>query len=490
MMYSNISAEEERVSSALSLHASSNNISVVKSWRQRRCVPELLAARQTYGKVGYLGQRTGIPSSLMSSHGAWCVQHCSLEDVKFSKKHSHFALFLINRNPHRLQNMILAVGPGTPASVVMNPSVPAAQSSSSSSSSASSSSRSEDVAASDEDNDSSDEGDGMEEEDSDEEDSDVEEQEESRPQGRNRWVRRNQNQHDDFSDSSTSAQRLVESTVLDWYASDSDSEPVDGPAMGKNTTKAAPVPSMRHGGCINTAAWMDCGWRISTSGHAIEAVPSEDCPTQLVTSGDDHLVKFWDVREAMGSTTPLSGGFSTLCPFSAPECPNQEGAHKWWKDHYAKRKTQQIAGTVLPLATLQSGHRGNVFHVTPLTGKPGKVATCGADGYLRVTDLETGDSSVIVSPEFEDDLGLLSLRAGMCFSHHFLNKNTGLLCSERGLRRFDLRLPPREQPTRSLLGGRFRACKACAIWSSPESASSLEEGDSVYVFGTFYFVVS
>jgi WD40 repeat protein len=386
--------------------------------------------------------------------------------------------------------MILAVGPGTPASVVMTPSVSAAQASSSSSSSASSSSRSEDVAASDEDNDGSDEGHGMEEE-----DSDVEEEEESRPEGRNRWVSGNQNQNDDSSDSSTSAQRVVESTLLDWYASGSDSEPDGGPAMGNNAMKA-PAPSMRHGGCINTAAWMDCGWRISTAGHAAEAVPSEDCPTQLVTSGDDHLVKFWDVREGLGSTTPLSGGFSTLCPFSAPKCRDREGAHKWWKDHYAKTKTQKIAGTVLPLATLQTGHRGNVFHVTPITGKPGKVATCGADGYLRVADLETGDSSVIVSPEFEDDLGgllpagLLSLRAGMCFSHHFLNKNTGLLCSERGLRRFDLRLPPREQPTRSLLGGRFRACKACAIWSSPESASSLEEGDSIYVFGTFYFVVS
>ena len=107
--------------------------------------------------------------------------------------------------------------------------------------------------------------------------------------------------------------------------------------------------SMKHGGCINTVSWLDCGWRVSTvshedahphhhnrystehegfisssasyssnnfspqqssddiyttpprrrprrdSGLVASLCPSE-YPTQLLTSGDDHLVKFWDVR--------------------------------------------------------------------------------------------------------------------------------------------------------------------------------------------------
>ena len=101
-----------------------------------------------------------------------------------------------------------------------------------------------------------------------------------------------------------------------------------------------------------------------------------------------------------------------------------------------------IAGSVLNLATLSSGHTNNVFHVTPLYAQPGKVATCAADGFLRPADLETGNSRVVVSPEYDDGIaglfraGLTSLRSGMCFSHQFLSQNTGLLCSERGLRRF------------------------------------------------------
>lgn len=124
-----------------------------------------------------------------------------------------------------------------------------------------------------------------------------------------------------------------------------------------------------------------------------------------------------------------------------------------------------------------------MFHVTPLRGQPGKVATCAADGFLRLGDLETGQSRVVVNPEFGDNH---SLRSAMCFSHHFLSRNTGLLCSERGLRRFDLRISPREQETRSLLAG-SRGCKACAIWSSSKASTAVEEGDSAYVFGKFTF---
>ena len=81
-----------------------------------------------------------------------------------------------------------------------------------------------------------------------------------------------------------------------------------------------------------------------------------------------------------------------------------------------------IAGSVLNLATLSSGHTNNVFHVTPLYALPGKVATCAADGFLRPADLETGISRVVVSLEYDDDIaglfraGLMSLRSGMCFS--------------------------------------------------------------------------
>eukprot|EP00980_Cylindrotheca_fusiformis_P027985 scaffold22575_cov141-Cylindrotheca_fusiformis.AAC.16 len=388
--------------------------------------------------------------------------------------------------------MILTVGPGTPASVVMTPSSSESPSSSSSSSSAASSPPSHSEGRGD----ASDiEEDSSENESRSEEEEHGENEERIEPQGRSRWERRqirnrNDTESDDASNGQQVAESALESALLDWYADGSESESDYGYNLSGNPKMApVPVPSMRHGGCINTAAWMDCGWRVSTAGNQPESLPCEDCPTQLITSGDDHFVKVWDVRHGMGSTNPLPGGCSTICPFSAPtNCPRREDSRKRWKEHYEGRKTQHIAGTVLPLAVVHTGHRGNVFHVTPIVGKPGKVATCGADGFLRVSDLQTGDSSVVVSPEFGDDLdgllpaGLLHLRAGMCFSHHFLNQNTGLLCSERGLRRFDLRLPAREQSTQSLLGGRFKACKACAIWSSPETSSSLEEGDSVYVF--------
>ena len=246
-----------------------------------------------------------------------------------------------------------------------------------------------------------------------------------------------------------------------------------------------PVPSIRHGGCINTAAWLDCGWKISLPGGACrDAIITDECPTQLVTSGDDLLVKFWSVSQAMGMTTPLAGSCATLCPFSSPKEQLDENLIKGkWQRYYQQTHSNAMAGAVLPLATISSGHRSNVFHVTPLRGQPGKVATCAADGFLRLGDLETGQSRVVVNPEFGDNH---SLRSAMCFSHHFLSRNTGLLCSERGLRRFDLRISPREQETRSLLAG-SRGCKACAIWSSSKASTAVEEGDSAYVFGKFTF---
>jgi len=245
------------------------------------------------------------------------------------------------------------------------------------------------------------------------------------------------------------------------------------------------MPTMRHGGCINTAAWMDCGWKISfpngiRNHDDKDAIMTQECPTQLVTSGDDLLVKFWDVSQAMGMISPLGGSSATICPFSS-SVPKSSGnlIRKWQRYYDENTNSDAIAGTVLPLATIFTGHTNNVFHVTPLHGQPGKVATCGADGFLRLGDLESGRSRVILTPERCP----FGIRTTMCFSHYFLSQNTGLLCNEKGLRRFDLRVSPREQVSTSLLVG-SSGCKACAIWSSSNPTTSLEEGESAYVFGT------
>lgn len=111
-----------------------------------------------------------------------------------------------------------------------------------------------------------------------------------------------------------------------------------------------------------------------------------------------------------------------------------------------------------------------------------RLVTCGADGFLRCSDLISRSSSIVISPEYDREDqnlflspgGLFSLRPGMCFSHHFVDTHNGLLCSERGLRRFDIRVSPSEQQSRSVLSS--DTCKACAVWSSDSVNSS-------YVFG-------
>ena len=288
------------------------------------------------------------------------------------------------------------------------------------------------------------------------------------------------------------------------------------PDRRNNNQERVLKPSVRHQGCINTATWLEAGWRVSTvSRHhystsynanfyddddvfGCRAMASEDCPTQLVTSGDDRQVKFWDIRHSMGSANPLPWGRNTHCPFASTDDdgPSGPGYKARWKDFYYQQKPVEpwkVFGNVEPLASMATGHRRNVFHVTPLWQKPGKVATCGMDGYLRLGDVEassSGDansSSIIISPEYGDDAsdnmmpGYFSSRPGMCYSHHFLNSNVGLLCSERGLRKFDIRLPPRQQARRALVGG-TTSCKSCAIWTV-SSGSSVEEVDSSYVFG-------
>eukprot|EP00978_Attheya_sp_CCMP212_P026815 scaffold88888_cov55-Attheya_sp.AAC.5 len=299
-------------------------------------------------------------------------------------------------------------------------------------------------------------------------------------------------------------------------------------------TSSLRAPSMRHGGCINTAAWLDCPWRLSlasaasnhygggmvsssfSSNHATmmqddnddsyvsTPVYSDDCPTQLVTSGDDTVVKFWDAREAMGSTSPLHGGRSTLCPFSGPIGETSDMAsntHEW---EQRAKQGYVLPGMVTPLATLHTGHRGNVFHVTPIASQPGKVLTSGADGYVRLSDVQhqsisssssQNSSTVVMSPEFNPEDPSLnqysqslrslfaSRRGSMCFSHHFIDQHAGLVCSERGLRRFDLRLPPREQMYTSLLIDKESVCKSCAVWSvSSSGVDRFSDADSVYFF--------
>lgn len=255
-------------------------------------------------------------------------------------------------------------------------------------------------------------------------------------------------------------------------------------------------PSLRHGGCINTACWLTGPWRLSLVNEAAGVLRStpvqgEESPTQLATSGDDRLVKFWDVSGAMGTDSPLPGGWNTFCPFATTEIPNTLATQRRWKDYYSRRPDTQLPGSVHNLATLSTGHRGNVFHVEPLHHAPGKVLTCGADGYLRLCDLVAERSSVVVHPFMEEDIDLpFIFHSGMAYSHVMLSANTGLLCSERGLHHFDLRLPPREQSRKSLLKDQMSddevyrtvTCKACAVWSPHGSSDVQGEVESSYIF--------
>ncbi|KAG7365382.1 hypothetical protein IV203_038585 [Nitzschia inconspicua] len=510
---------------------------VVQPWqsssnaRRIQTIPELLRMRQTFGVasprhdplVRWVGSSFSpqVTTPYLASRVAW--------------------------NPRRLQNTILVVGPGTPASVVtasskkLRGSAARSRRSGAGSSESSASVENESVAPDGEE--------VQQEEDAPMNDREEEDEEEgsSRDGSRRRrrlFVRRTESSDsDDMSMDAEEEYEFLARSVNDDEGEDDSDDSSEGqddeedddvyldeerltrasllrrafgrvPPMNLKTRQPHYCPSMRHGGCINTAAWLDAGWRLSTvntndpmsSSVAVHGIATDECPTQLVTSGDDQLVKFWDVRDAMGMSSPLPGGRATICPFSASQSRNPHDLREEWEEfqnsrtHSRHLKSSQkssnensndfhLPGSVRLLSTLHTGHQGNVFHVTPLVGKPGVVATCGADGFLRLTNVETGDSTVVVSPEFEEEMlpiGIFRLRSSsMCYSHHFINQNVGLLCSETGLKRFDLRLSPREQATQRLIGGTmFRTCKACAILATPSTSSTaqVEDSDATYVF--------
>jgi len=425
-----------------------------------------------------------------------------------------------------MQNTILVVGPGTPASSVKASSRKRAESSGRSGDEESISSSSNDdegdgpqdeeiVVESNEDH-GMDEDDGMEEDDDDEEE---------------------EGEDDDEGTSSELYRYMHFGSSED--TDDSASSDDESAARGSNSANSRKnfSPSIRHGGCINTAAWLtsDCGWRLSTRNgddSGVSAIETEELPTQVATSGDDRLLKIWDVSEAMGSVSPLAGGTATFTPFSSYRAKdNLYQAREQWQAMYDSRRSKRDEivgeyrppGTVRLLATVSTGHRGNVFHVTPLKGRKGTFATCGADGFLRLVDVErassgcggtrnnSGDNSsaAVIHPMYDHNSDgnpnifdpenplafFLRNSSGMCFSHTMLDDaNVGLLCSEKGLLRFDFRLSPREQSTRSLLprtvmssGSRVRsllACKACTVLRTDSSVGTENStgGGSTYVF--------
>lgn len=333
------------------------------------------------------------------------------------------------------------------------------------------------------------------------------------------------------SESSSVVAPLLSATVRQHYDStdDGDMDTEDDSSTlfthhklmkhNKNGLRPTLRSSIKHRGCINTASWLTAGWKLSFSNYSLNsgdddifksvaAQLSEECPTQLMTSGDDRTVMFWDVSAAMGSTSlPQCSHPTTRPAFSYVECKD---------DIEYTRTNEDLSGFVTPLGTLPTSHRGNIFHVAPVPYQPGLISTCAADGSLQVGDVERalgpsilGSSSsssasqsyttiVVTSPEFvgssDEPLSVIEWlsrsRSSMAFTHCFLNRHIGLLCSERGLHKFDLRLSPREQPRENLFvlptpndESAKMVCKACALWNQQNNPQqSLEDQETWYAF--------
>jgi hypothetical protein len=391
--------------------------------------------------------------------------------------------------------MILAVGPGTPASILMGTS-------------------SLDTDDEDDDDDDDDEHSHISVTLS----ADTDDEDESE-QRRNILEEGSENRNENWSDSLSGRKRYLSKDHIDEESDgqhnveaaskqgDADADEYSSTSSIGSQIDVRPVPQssnfctrILHGGCINTAAWIDCPWRLSTactdensflnslvnsssnssnstarqeeSGNGKEASPkaspSQECPTQIITSGDCRSLKIWDVSLSMGTVSPESCA-TTHCPFAYSNTkPTSTSLVNHWVKRYGGR-VNRVPGGVNMLASMRTGHRGNVFHATPLFDKPGNVLTCAADGLLNLCNIETEAISIILASE-----GSLK---GMCFSHHMLDQNTGLICSESGLRRFDLRVPRLSQSSDPLLGDDM--CKSCAIYSALDAESS------AYVFGKY-----
>jgi len=427
------------------------------------------------------------------------------------------------RNQNRLHNLTLSVGPGTPASILYAENL-----------------RNHSRDRSEEEDDSSEEEDEVtwtrvgQDDETEGEEAEEESEEDHSGGHRETGLQEETNEGDDGEDGEDEDDdadlfRLAAMRMLESYMGQQQHDSDGGEQQIQQQRQRRKFeqqwkPDLRHGGCINTACWLDVPWRLSLAGMASSIDSNDDssslqppltvvddenhnpcngyahdyCPTQLATSGDDRVVKLWDARYAMGTANPLIGGWDTFCPLASKQRP--VAFQSAWKKHYRQLDEDSIAiaGSVLPLATLTTGHRGNVFHITPLAHSPGKLLTCAADGYLRQLDITAESSSVVIHPlanaSSEDLGGFLAMGLGLAFSHVMLSANTGLLCSERGLHLFDLRLSPREQQQQSLLAAPdstardgssvssdsmslSESCKACAVWRP-----SAMETESHYVF--------
>jgi hypothetical protein len=454
---------------------------------------------------------------------AWYVESLRLSDAWY------FLLLLLLRslfyipshfirNRKRLNNMILAVGPGTPACSLMTSEESQSSSDDSESVSESRHHLGSDIAhenpllhASGSERDrkrTATEDDGM--------DSGMEEEKHTERSGRKRSSSLGTVAHDD---NSKEDERTFSYEDSDGYwgsdgkieaASQNGSDPLSW--YDKRWSKS----SMKHGGCINAAAWLTCPWRVSlaqtdddnpnldsfvrSSSYSSNAegggqtqftcpygraVESQECPTQIITTGDDRLVKFWDASGSMGSISPVSGP-TTKCPFSTQvSSVSASSILARWKKFYQRNTC--VYGSIQHLATIKTGHNGNVFHLTTVPNRAGKIATCAADGCLHLSDVElqssasasSVSSTVIYKPIIHNAL------AGMSFSHHFLDSNTGLLCCDSGLLRFDLRLPAQSQCRESILDDtKETACRSFAVLSSSDLTTE-DSVESSYIFGKF-----
>jgi hypothetical protein len=380
-----------------------------------------------------------------------------------------FFLHFLLRDTNRLQNMILAVGPGTPAYELYH-----------------------------HDSDSSHEGSYSDEsfDDSYEDDSDDDDNYNNSDDNDGTNMTESNHMSTTFGRKRRASSHECENEINEQI---NDEQCADDHVQFHNQTAfkilEEYVPSMKHNGCVNTSTWLSTGWRVSRARTddsflnsfivsdsyssnskigSIHSIEAEECPTQLMTSGDDARVKIWDVEMSMGRASPNPSS-CTECPFGYIDMEDKirSSIAKPWKSRY--RYTDKVPGLVKLMATVQTSHRGNVFHAIPAgVDRKGKILTCAADGTLRMSDVDHQSSSensntssqIILGPTNEEHFE-------MCFSIHMLDQNNGLLCSEPGLKRFDLRVGTRSQSYAPLL--EIDGSKGCAVYSTSSE-------DSSYVF--------